>query len=146
MRFENRAANHVGMPLPRGKVRVYKSDDADGTLEFVGEDLIDHTPKDETVLVKLGQSFDVVGERTQTKFSVDTNANVMTETIRIQVKNHKDAPQKVIVKENLFRWLNWEMVETSDPFTKIDSRTIHYETTVPANGDKTITYTVRYTW
>jgi hypothetical protein len=144
VRFKNAKANQLGMPLPRGKVRVYKTDDADGTLEFVGEDLIDHTPKDETVLVKLGQAFDVVGERTQVKFAVAGRS--MTETIRVQVRNHKDAAQKVIVKENLFRWLTWQMVETSDPFTKVDARTIHFDLDVPANGEKTVTYTVTYTW
>src|SRR5262245_12839295 len=75
VRFKNEKANQLGMPLPRGKVRVYKADDADGTLEFVGEDLIDHTPKDETVLVKVGQAFDVVGERTQTRFDVDVGGH-----------------------------------------------------------------------
>jgi hypothetical protein len=144
VRFENRKENRLGMPLPRGKVRVYKADDADGTLEFVGEDLIDHTPKDEKVLVKVGQAFDVVGERTQTRFAVEGRS--MTETIRLQVRNHKDAAVKVILKENLFRWTNWTMVETSDPFTKIDARTIHFDVEVPPNGEKTVTYTVRYTW
>jgi hypothetical protein len=144
VRFKNAKANQLGMPLPRGKVRVYKTDDADGTLEFVGEDLIDHTPKDETVLVKLGQAFDVVGERTQVKFGVA--GRTMTETIRVQVRNHKDAPAKVIVKENLFRWLTWQIAETSDPFTKVDARTIHFDLDVPANGEKTVTYTVTYTW
>jgi hypothetical protein len=146
VRFKNEKANRMGMPMPRGKVRVYKADDADGTLEFVGEDLIDHTPKDEMVLVKLGQSFDVVGDRTQTRFDVDTGGKRMSETIRLQVRNHKDAAQKVLVKENLFRWVNWEMVETSDPFVKADARTIHFEVVVPPNGEKTVTYTVRYTW
>jgi hypothetical protein len=144
VRFKNEKANRLGMPLPRGKIRVYKTDDADGTLEFIGEDLIDHTPKDETVLVKVGQAFDVVGERTQTRFTAD--AHTMTETIRIQIRNHKDAPVKVIAKENLFRWITWTMLETSDPFTKVDARTIHFELDVPANGEKTVTYTVRYTW
>jgi hypothetical protein len=146
VRFENREENHLGMPLPRGKVRVYKRDDADGTLEFVGEDLIDHTPKDEKVLIKLGQAFDVVGERTQTDFSVDSRGHVMTESFRIQIRNHKEQAQKVVIKENLYRWVNWEIVEKSDPYEKIDARTIHFEVTVPSDGEKTVTYTVRYTW
>ncbi len=146
IRFKNEKANQLGMPFPRGKVRVYKKDDADGTLEFVGEDLIDHTPKDETVLIRTGQSFDVVGERTQTDFTVDTVRQVMTESFRIQLRNHKDAPVKVLVKENLFRWATWEITATSDPFTKADARTITYDVVVPANGEKTLTYTARYTW
>lgn len=146
VRFENRQENNLGMPLPRGKVRVYKRDDADGTLEFVGEDLIDHTPKDEKVLIKLGQAFDVVGERTQTNFIVDSRRKTMTETFRIQIRNHKDRAQKVVIKENLYRWVNWEIIQTSDDYEKIDARTIHFEVTVPAEGEKTVTYTVRYTW
>jgi hypothetical protein len=146
VRFKNEKANQMGMPLPKGKVRVYKQDDADGTLEFIGEDLIDHTPKDETVLVKLGQAFDVVGERTQTDFKIDTSRDWMDDTYKITLKNHKDAAVKVIVKENLFRWTNWEITQKSDPFTKVDARTIHFEVDVPPNGEKTVTYTAHYTW
>jgi hypothetical protein len=146
VRFRNAEANKLGRPLPKGKVRVYKQDDAGGTLEFVGEDLIDHTPRDETVLVKLGQSFDVVGERTQVDFRPDSARKTMTETVRVQLRNHKDQAARVVVKENLYRWTNWEVVETSDPFTKVDARTVHFELDVPARGEKTVTYTVRYTW
>ena len=146
LRFDNAKSNQMGMPLPKGKVRVYKRDDADGTLEFVGEDLIDHTPRDETVRVKLGQAFDVVGERTQTDFDVNTGRKVLHETFRIQVRNHKDEPVDVIVREVLYRWTNWELVERSDDYEKIDSRTIHFPVTVPARGEKTVTYRVRYTW
>ncbi len=146
VRFKNAKENRMGMPLPKGKVRVYKQDDADGTLEFVGEDLIDHTPKDETVLVKLGQAFDVVGNRTQTDFSIDESRRTMTDTYRITLRNHKDAPVKVLVKENLFRWTTWSIEASSDPFTKADARTIHFEVEVPGNGEKDVTYTVRYAW
>jgi hypothetical protein len=146
VRLKNSKDNHMGMPLPKGKVRVYKQDDADGTLEFIGEDLIDHTPKDETVLVKIGQAFDVVGERTQTNFNIDERAHWMTDSYKITLKNHKDTAVHVIVKENVFRWTNWAIETPSDPFTKIDARTIHFEVDVPPNGEKTVTYTARYTW
>lgn len=146
LRFKNAKDNNLGMPLPAGKVRVYKRDDADGTLEFVGEDLIDHTARDEKVLIKVGKSFDVVGERTQTNFRLDSGRKTMVESFKIQIRNHKDAAQRVIIKENLFRWMTWEIIEKSDPFEKVDARTIHFDVTVPANGEKTITYTVRYTW
>lgn len=146
VQFENKESNNLGMPLPAGKVRVYKQDDADGTLEFVGEDLIDHTAKDEKVLIKLGQSFDVVGERTQTNFSVDSNRKTITESFRIQVRNHKEQPQKVIIRETLFRWATWEITKASEEYEKIDARTLHFNVMVPADGKKTVTYTVRYTW
>jgi len=144
--LENSEQNRMGMPLPKGKLRVYQRDDADGTLEFVGEDLIDHTPRDETVRVKLGQSFDVVGERTQTDFDVNTGRKELFESFRIQVRNHKDEPVDVIVREVLYRWSGWEIVESSDTYEKVDSRTLHFPVTVPARGEKTVTYRVRYTW
>jgi hypothetical protein len=146
LRFANEKANRMGMPLPKGKVRVYKQDDADGTLEFVGEDLIDHTPKDEKVLVKLGRAFDVVGERTATDFRMESARKTMTESFRIQLRNHKAEPVAVVVKENLYRWTTWEVTAKSDEFTKVDARTIHFDVTVPPDGEKTVTYTVRYTW
>jgi hypothetical protein len=146
LRFRNEKRNRLGMPLPAGKVRVYKQDEADGTLEFIGEDVIAHTPRDEKVLIQVGRAFDVVGERTQVDFSVDTGRRTMTESFRIQVRNHKDRAQKVLIRENLYRWSDWEIVQASDRHETIDSRTIHFEVEVPANGEKTVTYTVRYTW
>ena len=150
IRFQNEKDNNLGIPMPRGKVRVYKTDEDDasgtGTLEFVGEDLIDHTPRDEEVLIRTGQAFDVVGERTQTDFSIDQRAHDMSESFRIELRNHKDEPVKVVVKENLYRWVNWKITRSSDDYEKIDARTIHFEVEVPARGQKQVTYTVDYSW
>jgi hypothetical protein len=146
VRFENRRENRMGMPLPRGKVRVFQRDDADGTLEFVGEDRIDHTPRDEQVLVKVGQAFDVVGDRVQTAFDYDRARRTMVESWRITLRNHKPAAARVLVKESLFRWTNWEIVGPSDPFVKADARTITFEVDVPPDGAKAVEYTVRYSW
>jgi hypothetical protein len=144
--FENRRENQLGMPLPAGKVRVYKEDPADGTLEFVGEDLIGHTPRNETVKVKLGEAFDVVGERTRTDFSVDNAARRMTETIKVEVRNQKSVAQKVRVLERPYRWTNWQLTQQSDDFTKLDIATIAFDVDVPAEGTKVITYTATYAW
>jgi hypothetical protein len=144
--FENRRENQLGMPLPAGKVRVYKEDPADGTLEFVGEDLIGHTPRNETVKVKLGEAFDVVGERTRTDFSVDNAARRMTETIKVEVRNQKSVAQKVRVLERPYRWTNWQLTQQSDDFTKLDSATIAFDVEIPAEGTKIITYTATYAW
>ncbi len=146
LRFQNSEENGLGVPLPAGKVRAYKQDDADGTLEFVGEDVIDHTAKNEKVLIKLGQAFDVVGERTQTNYSMNSAGKTLTESFRIEIRNQKEIEQKVIVKENLFRWTSWEIINKSQDFEKIDARTIHFEVVVPASGSQTVTYTVRYSW
>src|SRR5262249_54116118 len=83
LEFKNGKQFGLGVPLPAGRLRVSKLDSADGSLEFIGEDKIDHTPKDETVRVKLGSAFDVVGERRQVSFSVDTTAKWMEEEIEV---------------------------------------------------------------
>ena len=142
IQMDNTEKNGMGIPLPAGHVRVYKRDPADNSLEFIGEDTIDHTPKDEKVNLRIGTAFDVVGERRQTDFSA--TASTIVESFEIKVNNHKAEPVNVIVKENLFRWSTWEITASSDNYDKIDSRTIHFPITVPANGTKTVTYTVRY--
>ncbi len=144
--FRNAERNNMGMPLPAGRVRVSKLDGADGTLEFIGEDTIDHTPKDERVLIKLGSAFDVVGERKQIAFSVDSSRRTMTEQIEVTLRNHKDEPVTVEVKENLYRWVNWEIVQQSHPFRKVDARTIDFPLRLPAGGEQVLRYTVHYTW
>jgi hypothetical protein len=144
--FKNAKANGLGIPLPAGRIRVSKEDPADGSLEFIGEDVVDHTPKDETVMIKLGSAFDVVGERRQTDFSVDTRAHTMTESIEVKLRNHKSEPVTVLVKENLYRWVNWEIVSKTHDFRKVDSRTIEFPVKVAANGEQTVDYTVRYSW
>lgn len=146
LQFKNKKDIGMGMPLPSGRIRVSKLDTADGSLEFIGEDAIDHTPKDESVLIKLGSAFDVVGERTQTDFKVDTGRKRMEETVEIKIRNHKEEKVKVIVKENLYRWTSWEIPEKSHPFEKVDSRTIHFPVEVEKDGEVVIRYTVLYTW
>jgi hypothetical protein len=144
--LQNTEKNGMGIPLPAGRVRVYKQDDVDKSLEFIGEDVIQHTPKDEQLMIKLGSAFDIVGERKQTDFNANYDQHIITESIEIKLRNHKTEPVKVIVKENLFRWSNWEISQSSDKFEKQDSRTIHFPIDVPAGGEKTVTYTVKYTW
>lgn len=144
--FENRKDNALGMPLPKGKIRVYKEDPADGTLEFIGEDLIDHTPRNETVKIRLGEAFDVVGERIRSDFTIDNAAKRMTETFKIELRNQKSAAQKVRVIERPYRWTNWQITKKNSEFEKLDSGTIAFEVDLPSEGAKTIEYTVVYTW
>ena len=146
MRFANAERNNMGMPLPSGRIRVNKLDPADDSLEFIGEDTIDHTPKDEEVLIRMGSAFDVVGERKQLDFKADTARKWMEEQIEIKVRNHKEESVKVIVKENLYRWVNWRITEKTHDFEKIDARTVHFPIDVQPDGEVTIRYTVRYTW
>ncbi len=146
LRFKNEEKIGMGMPLPSGRIRVSQLDTADQTLEFIGEDTIDHTPKNEEVLIKLGSAFDVVGERIQTDFKTDSRRNWMEESIQIKLRNHQEERVKVIVKENLYRWTNWRITKKSHDFEKIDSRTIHFPLTIEKDGEVELTYTVEYTW
>jgi hypothetical protein len=146
LEFRNDKQYGLGVPLPAGRIRVSKLDAADGSLEFIGEDRIDHTPKDEQVRVKLGSAFDVVGERRQTDFSVDSKAQWMEEQIEIKLRNHKEQPVRVIVKENLYRWSNWKILTKTHEFVKEDARTISFPVDVPKDGETLVRYRVRYTW
>jgi hypothetical protein len=98
------------------------------------------------VLIKLGTAFDVVGERKQTDFAVDTSRKTIDEAFEIKVRNHKSEPVKVIVKENLYRWSTWEITQSTHKYEKVDSRTIHFPVTVDKDGEVVIRYKVHYTW
>lgn len=146
LEFRNEEKAGLGVPLPKGRVRVSQVDTADQSLEFIGEDVIDHTPKNERVLVKLGSAFDVVGERRQVDFSVDTKARWMEEEIEIRVRNHKSEPVDVLVKENLYRWTNWSIKTANHAYEKQDARTVYFPLKVAAEGQEVVRYRVRYSW
>ena len=143
--FVNSQANHMGMPLPKGRVRFYRRND-DGQMEFTGENMIDHTPKDETVRIYTGNSFDLTGERRRTNYTVDNKQDAATETFEIKVRNHKKEPVEIRVVEHLYRGKNWTVAANSDKYMKKDSQTIEFPVTVQPDGEKVITYTARYTW
>jgi hypothetical protein len=143
--FVNSQANRLGMPLPKGRVRFYRRND-DGQIEFTGENVIDHTPRDETVRVYTGNAFDLTGERTQTNYTVDFNKNTATESFEIKVRNHKKEPVDVRVVEHLYRALTWDIAFTSAKHRKTDSHTIEFPVTIAADGEQTINYTAHYTW
>ena len=144
--FVNDETNHLGIALPAGKLRFYRRD-ADGQLQFVGENTIDHTPRKETVRVTTGNSFDLVGERKQTNFRVDTGDKWIDETFEIKLRNRKkDAPVEIRVVEHLYRWSNWEITKKSDEFTKKDSQTIEFRIPVKPDEERTVSYTVHYSW
>ena len=151
--FKNSKENNLGLPLPAGKVRAYKRDPVDGAMEFIGEERIDHTPQNETLSLNIGTAFDIIGERKQTKFELDSNRRWMRESIEITVRNHKKEPIVVRVKENFFRTLTNKLIESSHPqqFQKLDASTAAWDLPIPATendkpGEVTLTYTVEYTW
>lgn len=144
--FQNSRENHLGIPLPRGRMRFYQRDD-DGKLEFIGENTIDHTPRDETVRVYTGDAFDLVGERRRTSYQIDTTRNWLDEAFEIKLRNHKEAGTvEIRIVEHLYRWINWQIAEKSDPFIKTDSQTVEFRVQVPAGQEKVVTYKVHYTW
>jgi hypothetical protein len=100
----NSAKNGLGIPLPKGRVRFYRRD-ADGHLEFIGENTIDHTPKDETLRVYTGNAFDLVGERRQTDYKLDSSNRLLDESFEIKVRNHKAVPVEFRIVEHLYRGL-----------------------------------------
>ncbi|WP_292375862.1 DUF4139 domain-containing protein [Methanosarcina sp. UBA411] len=136
--LNNSKANGLGMPLPAGVLRVYKAD-SEGQLQFLGEDSIEHTPKDEEVKVVIGNAFDVTGTRTQTSYN-KISSNIWRESYETEIKNHKSEPQKVKIVEHFYG--DWEITATSDPYEKKDAYTAEWEITVPADGSKKVTYTV----
>ena len=143
--FVNDETNHLGIALPAGKLRFYRRD-ADGQLQFVGENTIDHTPRKETVRVTTGNSFDLVGERKQTNFRVDTSDKWIDETFEIKLRNRKKEPVEIRVVEHLYRWSNWEITKKSDDFVKKDSQTIEFRISVKPDEERTVTYSVHYSW
>ena len=143
--FVNSEANHLGIPLPKGRLRFYRRD-TDGHLEFTGENVIDHTPKDETIRVYTGNAFDITGERKRTDYHVDSNQRWMEESFQIRVRNHKKDAVTVRVLEHMYRWSNWKLTAQSDQYRKLDSRNIEFRVQVPPDGEKVVTYTVHYWW
>lgn len=142
--FKNTKANGLGIPLPKGRVRFYRSNGSQ--LEFTGENEIDHTPSDELVKINTGDAFDLVGERKRTNFKVDTSNHWADETFEITLRNRKKEPVNIRVVEHLYRWTNWEIREKSDDFLKISSDEIQFRLDVKPGEERKVTYTVHYSW
>jgi hypothetical protein len=136
---ENSQAVGLGMPLPAGKVRAFKAD-ADGRLEFVGEDRIDHTPRDEKVKIRMGAAFDLKGERAVGDHRRIAD-RVYEETIVIKLRNHKDEPVEIVVIEHPRG--SWEMLNTTHPYEKKEAFRIEFKVEVAPDAEELVRYTVR---
>jgi hypothetical protein len=143
--FKNSEANHLGMPLPKGRMRFYKQND-DGQPEFTGENTIDHTPKDETLRIYTGNAFDLVGERRRTDWKNDNRGHWADESFEIKLRNHKKEAVEIRVVEHLYRWYTWEIVKPSEPFVKTAAQVIEFRVQLAPDEEKTLTYTAHYTW
>ena len=139
--FDNTERAQLGMPLPKGVLRVYKKDSA-GNAQFVGEDLIEHTPKNETVRLKLGDAFDVTADKKQTDFKVlpkPAKANNLYESaFEITIKNAKKEKVTVTVQEPISG--DWKIVSESMPHRKVNSQLAVWRVEIPAEGSATLTY------
>jgi len=145
LEFTNGQEQGLGVPLPKGTLRVYK-EDVDGSTLLIGEDAIDHTPRDEEIRLYVGDAFDIVGERVQTDFRVDYDDDWMEESYEIRLRNHKEEEIEVRVVEHLFRWSEWQILDASEDFEKMDAQTIEFRVPVEAGGETVVTYRVRYEW
>lgn len=143
LEFNTGAESGLDADLPAGRIRVYQ-EDVDGAGLLIGENFIDHTPNGEDVRIFLGNAFDLVGERTQTKFEYISN-DVIQETFEIRLRNRKDSEAvEIRLPERMYRWSDWDIIESSIPFEQQNSSTIEFRVTVEPDVEQVITYTVQY--
>ena len=142
--FENTEENHLGIALPKGKVRVFKRDPADGMLEFVGEDSIDHTPKKEKLSLYIGDAFDIVPEHKMIDSKVDRRMRF--EKHQIELRNRKDEPVTICVDEKFPQWVNWKIDESSHKYQKYDARTARFKIDIDADSTVTLEYSATQRW
>ncbi|PYN23160.1 MAG: DUF4139 domain-containing protein [Candidatus Rokuibacteriota bacterium] len=139
LEVKNSKENRLGLPLPKGKIRVYKADGS-GSQQFIGEDWIDHTPKDERVKIKMGNAFDLVGERTQKDFK-KLASNLYEVEWEIALRNHKSQAQTVTVIEPVPG--DWQVLASSHQYEKVEAHTLKYQIPVPKEGAAKLVYRIR---
>ena len=139
LEVKNSKENRLGVPLPKGKIRVYKADRS-GSQQFIGEDWIDHTPKDESVKIKMGNAFDLVGERTQKDFR-KLGSNLYEVEWEIALRNHKTEAQTVTVIEPVPG--DWQVMSSNHQYEKIEAHTLKYQISVPRESSAKLVYRVR---
>jgi hypothetical protein len=141
--FKNDEASHMGIALPKGVVRLYKRD-AEGEMHLLGQDSIDHTPKDEKMKFMMGNAFDLVGERKVLQVRRPTEKS-LEEDVEITLRNHKKTDVTIEVQE-VMRYGDWTILKESMPHGRKDAQTPTWQVPVKSNGDSRLTYSVRYTW
>jgi hypothetical protein len=144
LEFENTKENNLGIALPEGKVRVFKKDPADDMLEFVGEDIIDHTPTKEKLLLYIGNAFDIVPEYTLLDSKHSRRSQI--ETHKIELRNRKDKAVTVFVDEKFPAWVNWTIDQSTHKYEKRDAHTARFEVKINADSTATVQYTATQTW
>ena len=142
--FENTEQNHLGIALPKGKVRVFQKDPADGMLEFVGEDRIDHTARKEKLSIYIGDAFDVVPEYKMIDSKV--SRRMRFEKHQIELRNRKDTPITICVDEKFPQWVNWKINESTHKYQKHDARTARFKIDIDADSTVTLEYAATQRW
>jgi len=144
LEFTNTESSSLGKPLPAGTLRVYRKDGAQ--LEFVGEDRLDHTPSQEKVRLKMGNAFDLVGERRRTDFQVDQSRRTIDETFEIKLRNQGKKAVEIQAVEHLVRTTHWSLTAKTLEPKKVDSHTLEFSVPVAPGSETVVKYTVHYTW
>ncbi|GIL19801.1 MAG: DUF4139 domain-containing protein [Candidatus Jettenia sp.] len=142
LEFINAEENGLGLPIPAGKVRVYKSDE-DQSQIFLGEDQVDHTPKNEKIRLYVGDAFDIVGERKQINYK-QLGDRAREETWQIKLRNHKKEDVEILVIEHV--WGDFEIRESSHPYHKKDANTLEFLIPVKKDTETIVKYTILYRW
>ncbi len=140
LELENSKKNNLGIPLPKGTIRAYKEDE-DGSLQFIGEDRIDHTSKDEKFKIKIGEAFDVVGERVQTEYK-RLGRNLFEVAFEVSLRNHKKEDIKVLVEETIPG--DWEMLSTTHAYDKLSAHLIRFEVPIAKDKEEKVKYRIRF--
>lgn len=138
LELKNSEKNNLGMALPKGKVRVYKRDD-DGALQFIGEDLIDHTPRDEKIRLYIGNAFDLVGERKRINY-LRPNKRTTRASFQISLRNHKDSDVEITAIEHAYG--DWKIKSSSHEYKKTSSTKFEFTVKVPKRGETVIDYEI----
>jgi len=139
VKFKNSKDNKLGMPLPEGIMRLYKKDSSN-SLQFIGEDKIEHTPKDEEVTLKVGEAFDIVAERRQMNYQ-RISKRLHESEWEVTLRNHKEEDVTIGIIEPLFG--EWRIVKKTHPYKKLDAFTARFDVNVPKNGEVKVLYRVR---
>lgn len=144
LEFDNTEKNNLGIPLPKGRIRVQKAD-SDNSLQFIGEDRIDHTPTDEKVRIYLGNAFDIVGERIRTQV-VNVSERSREESYRITLRNHKKEAVTITAIESMRGWPEWKITKADKKYKTTEASMAEFTVDIPPSGETVINYTVRYKW
>ncbi len=142
LQFMNSEANGLGIPLPKGTMRVYK-EDSSGSLQFIGEDSIDHTPKDEEIEILLGEAFDIVGERVVMDRR-EIRSDIWEYDVEVTVRNHKDERVEIVYWD--YVWGDWEVRRSTHEYEQKDASTVEFIIPVASDGETVLEYTIRREW